>query len=53
MWSSDFPHSVSNWPIDGEIARDQIEKNDVSADEADSLLWRNCADLYAMAYGAV
>jgi uncharacterized protein len=52
MWSSDFPHSVSNWPIDSEIARDQIEKNGVSADEADKLLWRNCADLYGIAYEA-
>jgi predicted TIM-barrel fold metal-dependent hydrolase len=46
---SDFPHSVSNWPIDGEIAHDQIAKNGVPADEADKLLWRNCADLYRIA----
>jgi predicted TIM-barrel fold metal-dependent hydrolase len=52
MWSSDFPHAVSNWPIDGEIANDQIEKNDVPADEADKLLWRNCADLYGISYTA-
>jgi predicted TIM-barrel fold metal-dependent hydrolase len=52
MWSSDFPHSVSNWPIDSELAHDQIAKNGVPADEADKLLWRNCADLYRIAYEA-
>lgn len=50
MWSSDFPHAVSNWPIDGEIAHDQIAKNDVPAEEADKLLWRNCADTYGIPY---
>ena len=50
MWSSDFPHSVSNWPIDGEIARDQMIQNDVPDDEATLLLWKNCADLYGIEY---
>jgi predicted TIM-barrel fold metal-dependent hydrolase len=52
MWSSDFPHSVSNWPIDGEIARDQMIKGAVPEDEADKLLWKNCADLYHIPYEA-
>jgi predicted TIM-barrel fold metal-dependent hydrolase len=48
MWSSDFPHSVSNWPIDVEIARSQMV--DVSEAEAEKMLWRTCADLYGLPY---
>jgi predicted TIM-barrel fold metal-dependent hydrolase len=50
MWSSDFPHSVSNWPIDGDIAYDQIAQNKVPDDEAQPLLWKNCADMYGIHY---
>jgi predicted TIM-barrel fold metal-dependent hydrolase len=50
MWSSDFPHSVSNWPIDAEIAHDQITQNHVPDDQAQKLLWKNCADLYQIEY---
>jgi predicted TIM-barrel fold metal-dependent hydrolase len=52
MWSSDFPHSVSNWPIDGEIAYDIIKQNDVPTEEAERILWKNCADLYRLDYDA-
>ena len=48
MWCSDFPHSISNWPIDVEIARSQM--TDVSEAEAEKMLWRTCADLYGLPY---
>jgi len=48
MWCSDFPHSVSNWPIDVEIALAQM--TDVSEGERDRMLWRTCADLYGLSY---
>jgi len=46
MWCSDFPHSISNWPIDVEIALAQMER--VSEAERERLLWRNCAELYGL-----
>lgn len=48
MWCSDFPHSISNWPIDVEIALDQMTS--VSTSERNRLLWRNTADLYKVDY---
>jgi predicted TIM-barrel fold metal-dependent hydrolase len=53
MWSSDFPHSVSNWPIDGELGYDQMKQNDVPVEEAERLLWKNAADLYGIEYQTV
>jgi predicted TIM-barrel fold metal-dependent hydrolase len=52
MWSTDFPHSVSNWPIDSEIADDMMQQNGVPADEADLILWKTCADVYHLDYDA-
>jgi len=46
MWSSDFPHSVSNWPIDVEVAEMQL--TEVSQSERDRIMWRTCAELYRM-----
>ena len=46
MWCSDFPHSVSNWPIDVEIAQAQLV--DASAAERERILWRTCAELYGL-----
>ncbi|HVU73936.1 MAG TPA: amidohydrolase family protein [Mycobacteriales bacterium] len=48
MWCSDFPHSISNWPIDVDIALQQMV--DISASERSRLLWRTCADLYGLPY---
>jgi len=48
MWCSDFPHSVSNWPIDVEIAHAQMV--DVDQSEIDRMMWRTCADLYGLEY---
>jgi predicted TIM-barrel fold metal-dependent hydrolase len=50
QWACDFPHSVSNWPIDAELAHDQMAKGGVSDEEAEKLLWRNCADWYGIPY---
>jgi predicted TIM-barrel fold metal-dependent hydrolase len=50
MWSTDFPHSVSNWPIDSEIADDMMSQNKVSDEDAERILWRTCADLYRIDY---
>lgn len=49
MWCSDFPHSISNWPIDVEIALEQLAG--ASRAETDRIMWRTCADLYGLAYG--
>jgi uncharacterized protein len=48
MWCSDFPHSVSNWPIDVEIGLEQMQ--DASAAEKERMMWRTCADLYGLKY---
>lgn len=53
MWSSDFPHSVSSWPIDVELAEAQLKNGNVPADEWERMMWRNCADMYKMPYEAV
>jgi predicted TIM-barrel fold metal-dependent hydrolase len=53
MWSTDFPHSASNWPIDAEIAADMVRQCGISADEAKRLHWKTCADLYQLEYEAV
>ncbi len=50
MWSSDFPHSVSNWPIDVELAHAQLEAAGVPDDEWERMMWRTCADLYNLPY---
>ncbi len=50
MWSCDFPHSVSNWPIDVELAHDQLKIGKVPQDEWERIMWRNCADLYKIEY---
>jgi uncharacterized protein len=50
MWSTDFPHSVSNWPIDSEIADDMMRQNGVPEEEVDRILWKTCADLYNIEY---
>jgi predicted TIM-barrel fold metal-dependent hydrolase len=50
MWSTDFPHSASNWPIDAEIAEDMVEQCGISEDEAQKILWKTCADLYQLDY---
>jgi predicted TIM-barrel fold metal-dependent hydrolase len=46
MWCSDFPHSISNWPIDVEVAEMQL--TEVSQSERDRILWRTCAELYRL-----
>ncbi|WP_165818367.1 amidohydrolase family protein [Frankia canadensis] len=48
MWCSDFPHSISSWPIDVEVAHSQMTA--VNDAERDRLLWRTCADLYGLPY---
>jgi hypothetical protein len=48
MWCSDFPHSISNWPIDVEIALAQM--TELSRAERDRLMWRTAADLYRLPY---
>ncbi len=50
MWSTDFPHSASNWPIDAEIAADMVKQCEISDDEAERILWKTCADLYQLDY---
>lgn len=50
MWMCDFPHSVSNWPIDVEIAHDQLNRCHVPAAEWERLMWRTVADLYQVPY---
>ena len=46
MWCSDFPHSISNWPIDVEVAAMQL--TEVTPSERDRIMWRTCAELYRM-----
>ncbi len=46
MWCSDFPHSVSNWPIDVEIAHAQLV--DAGTAERERIMWRTCAELYRL-----
>lgn len=48
MWSSDFPHSVSNWPIDAEIADDQLTCAGATESEKERMLWKTCAELYKL-----
>jgi predicted TIM-barrel fold metal-dependent hydrolase len=50
MWMCDFPHSVSNWPIDVELAHAQLKAGGVPADEWERLMWRTVADLYNVPY---
>ena len=50
MWMCDFPHSVSNWPIDVELAHDQLNKCEVPAAEWERMMWRTVADLYQVPY---
>ena len=50
MWSSDFPHSVSSWPIDVELAEAQLINAEVPEDEWQRMMWRNCADMYKLPY---
>jgi predicted TIM-barrel fold metal-dependent hydrolase len=50
MWMCDFPHSVSNWPIDVELAHAQLKAGGVPADEWERLMWRTVADLYKLPY---
>jgi predicted TIM-barrel fold metal-dependent hydrolase len=48
MWSSDFPHSVSNWPIDLEIGNDMLDCAGVTEPEREKLMWRNAAKVYRL-----
>jgi predicted TIM-barrel fold metal-dependent hydrolase len=50
MWMCDFPHSVSNWPIDVELAHAQMKAGGVPPDEWERLMWRTVADLYRVPY---
>ena len=50
MWMSDFPHSISNWPIDVELAHAQMKGAGVPSDEQSRMLWRTVADLYEVPY---
>jgi predicted TIM-barrel fold metal-dependent hydrolase len=50
MWMCDFPHSVSNWPIDVELAHDQLKAANVTGEEWERLMWRTVADLYKVPY---
>jgi predicted TIM-barrel fold metal-dependent hydrolase len=50
MWMCDFPHSVSNWPIDVELAHAQLKAGGVPPDEWERLMWRTVADLYRIPY---
>ncbi len=50
MWMTDFPHSISNWPIDVELAHAQMKHAGVTEDERQRLMWRNVADLYGIPY---
>ena len=50
MWMCDFPHSVSNWPIDVELAHAQLNAGGVPPDEWERLMWRTVADLYQVPY---
>lgn len=52
MWMCDFPHSVSNWPIDVELAHAQLKAGGVPAEEWERLMWRTVADLYQIPYDA-
>lgn len=51
MWCSDFPHSISNWPIDVEIALAQMTQ--ISLAEKNRLVWRTAADLYRLPYDPI
>jgi len=50
MWMCDFPHSVSNWPIDVELAHAQLKAGGVPPEEWERLMWRTVADLYQVPY---
>jgi len=50
MWMCDFPHSISNWPIDVELAHAQLKAGGVPSDEWERMMWRTCADLYQIPY---
>jgi predicted TIM-barrel fold metal-dependent hydrolase len=50
MWSSDFPHSVSSWPIDVELGLAQLDQASVPEGERERIMWRTCADLYRLPY---
>ena len=42
--------TVSNWPIDVELAHAQLKAGGVPADEWERLMWRTVADLYSVPY---
>lgn len=50
MWMCDFPHSVSNWPIDVELAHAQLQVGGVPPEECERMMWRTVADLYKIPY---
>jgi len=50
MWMCDFPHSVSNWPIDVELAHAQLQAGGVPPEECERMMWRTVADLYKLPY---
>ena len=50
MWMCDFPHSVSNWPIDVELAHAQLKAGGVPPEECERMMWRTVADLYKIPY---
>ncbi len=50
MWMCDFPHSVSNWPIDVELAHAQLKAGGVPPGEWERMMWRTVADLYEIPY---
>lgn len=50
MWMCDFPHSVSNWPIDVELAHAQLQAGGVPPEECERMMWRTVADLYKIPY---
>jgi len=46
MWSSDFPHSGSHWPIDAELGAEMCRRAGCTPGETERIMWRTAAELY-------
>jgi uncharacterized protein len=48
MWSSDFPHSGSVWPIDGEVGYESCQLAGCTPTETERIMWRTAAETYGL-----
>ena len=50
MWGPDFPHGASAWPVDYELGLEILQREGCTPGEIERIMWKNCADLYALPY---